>query len=46
MVAKMPNSWFGTNSEKKRTKKPKDKIIPVLIIAFPVVSKVSDTDFA
>ena len=32
-------------SEKNITKKPKDNIAPVLIIAFPVVNSVFEIDF-
>ena len=46
MGAKIPNSWFGTNSEKYSTKNPSDRITPVLIMAFPVVTRVSETAFS
>ena len=40
IVPSIPNSWFGTNSENVRTRKPRESIIVVLIIACPDVSRV------
>ena len=38
IVAKIPNSWFGTNSEKYSVKKPIQSTRVVPMIAFPVES--------
>ena len=43
IVANIPNSWFGTNSEKYSVKKPIQSTRVVPMIAFPVESIELDT---